>query len=241
MHIPSQSNNTSQSKGKIKNSQAGFTLVELLVVLIIFIIIGFMSFFRYKSNEYKAYLDGLANDITLSIRQAQVYATAVRQYHPPAPTSPTFDVAYGVAFGNSSGESDGYIFFAKLPESNNGVITYAAGFDLYQPGAGFLYNTCLASDGCIQRTVFRKNYQITSGTLGMCDSTISTFACDNRIISHLTVMFRKGSSTPVIVDDVDALTPRSYAQIRIFGPGNKDYRTIKIHSDGTTEVEKGTN
>ena len=56
-----------------KNNEQGFTLIEFIVVLVIFSIMSGTSLFNY--NEYRNNIEttNVAQDIALTIRQAQVY------------------------------------------------------------------------------------------------------------------------------------------------------------------------
>jgi prepilin-type N-terminal cleavage/methylation domain-containing protein len=70
-----------------------FTLMELLVVTGIIVIISALLLVNHNQFGGRALLENLAYDVGLSIRQAQVYGIAVRQYG-----SGNFDVGYGMYF-----------------------------------------------------------------------------------------------------------------------------------------------
>ena len=57
----------------------GFTLIELMVTLAIFTIMTSVIMANYPGFNNKIALEVLAQDIALSIRQAQVYGISVRQ------------------------------------------------------------------------------------------------------------------------------------------------------------------
>lgn len=88
------------------------TLVELIVVLIIFVIVTGLTIFDYKNFRTNISIQNLANDISLSIRKAQSYAIGARV------TGATFNNGYGVHFtsnpiaaGILSGSSKSFIIF----------------------------------------------------------------------------------------------------------------------------------
>jgi prepilin-type N-terminal cleavage/methylation domain-containing protein len=89
-------------------SGKGFTLVELLVVLAIITIITAVFLLQQRRFDSSTLLRSLAYSIALSLRQAQVYGTSVRQF------GSSFSYSYGVYFsGNSS-----YILFADANGDN---------------------------------------------------------------------------------------------------------------------------
>jgi prepilin-type N-terminal cleavage/methylation domain-containing protein len=70
----------------------GFTLIELMVVLTIFIIVTTMVVFDYGSYRSEASIANLTSDISLSIRRAQSYAIGAQNL------SSNFSYGYGVHF-----------------------------------------------------------------------------------------------------------------------------------------------
>lgn len=109
---------------------AGFTLVELLVVISIFAIISAVILF--KNNEFNGHiiLSNLAYDVALSIREAQVYGLSVRE---ATPGSGSFDYAYGIHF--SVDEPD--VYYQFLDTDGNNRMT----------GAGEVLNTYRLRNG----------------------------------------------------------------------------------------------
>ena len=84
--------------------QSGFTLIELLVVIALITIITAVFLFQQRRFDSSTLLRSLAYNIALSIRQAQVYGTSVREF------SGLFDYSYGVYFSNAGS----YILFADV-------------------------------------------------------------------------------------------------------------------------------
>ena len=100
---------------KIKNN-AGMTLIELLVVLSIFIILTSITIFDYGSFRSSISIKNLADDIALSIRKAQSYATGVY-------SDSNFISGYGVHFTTNTdttnklaGSNKSFVIFNDLPQ-----------------------------------------------------------------------------------------------------------------------------
>ncbi len=95
----------------------GFTLTEMLVSIGIMLLITgvvLLSQGKYSSNIS---LTNLANDISLSIRQAQIYGVSVKEL---STGSGDFSSAYGVDFNTTvSGSNTAYIFFADRGTPKN--------------------------------------------------------------------------------------------------------------------------
>lgn len=88
----------------------GFTLVEMLVSVSIVTIILSVLLFNQSIYTDVASINNLADDISLSIAQAQAYGIGVREL---TPGSADFTGAYGVAFRViDPGEEKAYILFA---------------------------------------------------------------------------------------------------------------------------------
>lgn len=98
-----------QSKNNKIN--AGFTLIEMVVVLTIFSFIAITLFVKNSEFSSKVLLTNLAYEVALSIRQAQVYGLSARELNPG---SNQFNIGYGVNF-NANTQTN-YIFFADIDD-----------------------------------------------------------------------------------------------------------------------------
>jgi len=110
--------NKKSIKNKISKNK-GVTLIELLVVISIFTIITGISIFNYNNFNSYTSIQNLADDIALTIREAQSYAIGVRA------SDNIFDTGFGVHFSiNSnpdspySGSNDSFILFSDIDDNN---------------------------------------------------------------------------------------------------------------------------
>lgn len=106
-------------KKRDSTKQAGFTLIELIVsigIMLVIISTVAMSQSGYSSG---AALKNAANDISLSLRQAQVYGISVREF---STGTADFSAAFGIDFRlpGASGANNAYILFGDLG-AHNGV------------------------------------------------------------------------------------------------------------------------
>ena len=100
-----------------KSSERAFTLVELLVSVAIFTLITTVAVFNNAQFNGNVILTNLAYEVALSVRQAQVYGTTVKQS-----SSNTFDAGYGINFDTVTPAA--YILFEDKPTPDK---TYNAG------------------------------------------------------------------------------------------------------------------
>ena len=82
--------------------QKGFTLIEMMVVLAIFLLISGITLANYPAFNSRVSISTLANGIAVSIREAQVYGVSVKN----ATTSALgLYPSYGVYFNTAAGFS----------------------------------------------------------------------------------------------------------------------------------------
>lgn len=137
---------------KFKGNQKGFSLVELIVSLSI--VTALISVIVMSQSSYldSAALGNLADEIGLTLSQAQAYGIAVRQV---APSTEDFSAAYGLTMSLlGSGSPTAYLFFVdKDPDGPGGSGvpngSYDGTWDCITGGA----NECLE-----KKNILRGNY-----------------------------------------------------------------------------------
>ena len=97
----------------------GFTLIEMMIVLGIFVLITTLLLSNQKKFGTNIEVTNLAYDVALSIRQTQTYGLAVKN---SGLASADFTSAYGIHF-DSSTPSQYIIFFDRL-DPNSGTRNY---------------------------------------------------------------------------------------------------------------------
>lgn len=90
-----------------KKHQKGFSLVELVASVAIFLVITTIILVKHSDFSGTLLVENLAYDIALSVRKAQVFGLSVREF---TAGSNEFNVGYGVHFDSVSNNT--YIFFA---------------------------------------------------------------------------------------------------------------------------------
>ena len=106
-----------QKKEKLKIAR-GFTLIEMMVAISIFIIITMVVMFNFSGFNGSLIVTNAAYDVAMAVREAQVYGMSVKG----SGSSSSFSRAYGIHFetGANSGK---FIIF----NDTNGDSLYSAG------------------------------------------------------------------------------------------------------------------
>lgn len=124
-------------------AQRGFTLIELMVVTIIVLIITATLLFRQSSFSSTTLLRSLSYSVALSVRQAQVFGTSVRE---SSIGSTNFAPAYGLYF--SAGSPSSYILFADL--NNNAQYDSGEDTQVFRVSRGYsINNACAVISGVL--------------------------------------------------------------------------------------------
>src|ERR1035437_2774751 len=205
---------------KIKlNKKAGFTLVELLITITMFVIITGVVLVNSNTFDNSVLLHNFAYDVALTIKQAQSYGVNVREN-----SSGSFNYDYGVYFDLTQSNVN-YVLFNNTPDVNNNYNK--------------IYNdpitTCSASGECIQKYTIRKGTFIQSICVG--DSELT---CDPTV-KQLSILFHRPKLDAYIYinnvytgNDTDL---KSYAKI-IFAATNGATSTVVVTSVGQIYIKK---
>lgn len=138
-----------QQQSSLPRSQAGLTLIELIVVLAIVAVVSGVIMFNYANFRGSTTLRGLSQDMALTIRKAQTYATSVQAINTGSSTIsfPAFGISFSLDGDTASDVGDTsrkqFVLFADIP--NGGGSTdgmYTNGGTCGAPDSG---NECLES------------------------------------------------------------------------------------------------
>jgi prepilin-type N-terminal cleavage/methylation domain-containing protein len=90
----------------------GFSLVELIIVIAIFLVITMVVVFNQNRFSSDISISNISYQIALQIRQAQVFGTLVRDSGVEQSVPTDFDLGYGVNFFKNTDSSIGFSIFA---------------------------------------------------------------------------------------------------------------------------------
>ncbi|MFA6338439.1 MAG: type II secretion system protein [Candidatus Paceibacterota bacterium] len=120
--------------------KSGFSLIELLVVLGIFIVLTSLTIYKYSQFNSNLTVTNLAYEIALTAREAQVYGLGVKNVNP---SLSSFQIGYGVSFSKNTtslvpGQASSFILFADV--NKNGK---------YESGTDSLIDTFTLREGVV--------------------------------------------------------------------------------------------
>jgi len=117
-------NNMKAISYKLKaKSCLGFTIIELIVSMIIFSMMTAVVLANYPAFRQKIFLKTKAQEIALTIRQAQAYALGVKWFGGVFP-------GYGVKFSQTP--TNIFVFFADINNNGTGNNLYDGSSELVQ-------------------------------------------------------------------------------------------------------------
>ena len=195
------------------NFERGFTFFELLVSFAIVGILIAIIIPNYGDSNETFSLDHEAKRLSLTIREAQVSATAARE----SPVSPgNFDSAYG-AYLNLSAPTQ-YIYFAD----STGAGVYGSG------------SSCVSASGCISKEVFKSGYTITK----LCANLTADPAILDCTLTELTIAFARPSLGSIIqgVGSSGPIGGYIYAEVTLTSPRGKT-KTVSVWSSGQSYIQ----
>ena len=196
--------------GVSSQDERGFSLIELIVVISIFVLITTITLIKHSAFNSSTVLGSLAYDIALSIRQAQVFGLAVREFKEGG--SATFDTGYGIHFETVLPPLliKSYILFADTDRQFD--YDGAAELDeVFTIGRGnFISDFCATNSSNIEK----------------CSSTGT--------ITYLDIIFDRPDPEAIIKTNLSEIYGSAHI---IVSSSNGTLRTIRVLSTGQISVE----
>ena len=214
-----------------RNLNKGFTLVELLITISIFVILTGVVLFSQSKFNSSILLTNLAYDTAVTLRQAQTYGINIKEFNTGSGAGKFSP--YGVHFDKSALNS--FILFADLDDINsdgrpegNGVYDGAT-------------STCQAKsvdpsvkDGCVNRyNIKQGNYivDLCKGDVALGIKTCSS----NESINKLDIVFKRPDPDAHMRSDT-ATNPEYTIATIILGNPDQSVRKVRVRSNGLIEV-----
>lgn len=197
--------------------KGGFTIVELMVSVGLMLVLTTVIAFNQSRYTSGAELKNLANNLGLSLRQAQIYGISVKAFSPEG----GFNAGYGAAFNLSVaplGDDQAYIFFADKAPTKNSV--YDDNF------------SCPTNSECLDKVSLGANNRIND--LCTIDNLGDDLDCS---ATRLDITFtRPAIEAKIVVNgDVAGAEAVKGARIELVSPDGK-FNSVLIYVTGQISV-----
>ena len=212
------------NKKTIPKLVSGFTLVELLVTISIFVIITGVVLFNSKNFDNTVLLRDFTYDVALTIKQAQSYGVNVKES-----SLSTFDSSYGVYFDLNQIATN-FVLFNDL---GNGI---GGDPDKIYNNIDSVKSCPIDNPECIQKYSMKNGTHIQSVCAGSDETDCDGLGATNR----LSILFQRPRLNALIYkikDDGQISTAQSYAKI-ILSSVDGITSTVVITSEGQIYVKK---
>lgn len=220
------------SKNYKNKYKRGVTLIELMVVIVIFMILTGITIFSYGKFNSSMSIQNLADDVSLAIRRAQGYAIGVKNY------GTGFATGYGVHFSANGanisslykGSTKSFILFADLSD------------DKSYDDAG-ICGTLSQTNECLEILSITSADQIS-----LISYTSSGVQNDAPLSSSLDIMFKRPTPEPYFcyrvnyasnpTGNCDSISSTiSSIRIKVISPNNlNSYKIITVSNNGQISV-----
>ena len=223
---------------KNRQKNKGFTLVEMIMVIGIFIFLTAITVFNYGDFNSDVTLTNLAYEVALEIRQAQTYALGVRAAGIDSGLSgrSEFEKPFGVYF-NIVANNQAMVSFADSNDQPNRVC------DLNRVDPG---GTSCSVNGCddtdvnechqfstLTRGIFFDRACISDSADPIILSGGSAGSCNGDLVDELNITFKRPNPTAII--NGDGAVGKHAGIVLESSKGSK--RAVIIRSTGQISVE----
>lgn len=212
-----------------KQLNDGFTLIELIVVMAIFAIVATILLFNFSGFDTSVAVRNLSEEIGLSVRQAQSYATSVHSLTGTNGTESDMFPAYGISFSVApttavdSPSPTSFVLFADVSPDGSGKTD-----DMYENN-GTCGNPTTGAE-CLETFGIQSGDAITS----LCYAQTGAPTCLTKS-GTVNVVFRRPSPDAEIYV-VGTSQPQSYVYVTVTSPKGVSH-VIKIYETGQIGVE----
>jgi prepilin-type N-terminal cleavage/methylation domain-containing protein len=209
-----------------RNLKAGFTLVELLVTITIFVLLTGVVLFSQSKFNSTILLTNLAYDTALTIRQAQTYGINIKEFNTGSQGQ---FVPYGVHFDLTAPAS--FILFANLDydfanETDDGI------YDRISINPGISLASCQTENGCVNRYSIKRGNTISD----LCVDKTGTTDGDCSTPTSLDIVFKRPNPDAFIRINNGGTTYND-ATIVLKGADGVSIRKVFVQSNGLIEIK----
>ncbi len=204
---------------RVRNSRAGFTLIELVVTMGIMALITGVTLANHSKFGGQVMLRNLAYELALVVREAQTYGVSVRKIDRASITD--FESGYGIHF-NANNKLQ-YVMFADTHKESGTIIR----------GQDGMRNTTLED---VNTYIIGRGYKINKLCAGSASSPTCMDVCDS-CSGTLDILFKRPEPDAAIrLNGVENVLYER-AEIELISPRDDTMRVL-IEVSGQISVIK---
>jgi prepilin-type N-terminal cleavage/methylation domain-containing protein len=192
----------------------GFTLAEIMVSIAIVVMIMSVVLFGYRSYDDSIILSSAAQEMAISIRQAQSYGVSVKQV-----VGGDFNTSYGISF-NLSNPGSYYIFADK---NNNGKYDGDV--------------NCSSGTECVEKDDLKNAVGLSS----FCSTDLGgTETCPAQGVQSVSILFKRPDTDAYIYtfNSSGTMISGSYVSVKIvFSTRSGQQSNVSVNSIGQVTVK----
>ncbi len=225
-----------------KNKNNGFSLIELMVTISIFLLITTVTMVNYPRFSNKLSLDLLAQDVALSFRQAQIFGSSVFGAKGISGQATTFG-AYGVHFDAPIPNQPVYTYLLFADIGNSSHSTYRE-YDGPPADANVLCGSPVSGAECLEKFLVTGRNKVVALCANFIDSETLPAArvarCKANPLSSIDVVFvRPNLDAKIAAATVGGQVTSAISNIGIVmeSPGGDYDKTVVVWKTGQISVE----
>jgi prepilin-type N-terminal cleavage/methylation domain-containing protein len=201
--------------GLSRSKLRGFTLIEMMVVISIFVIITGVVLANVPSFRNKTSLDLVAEEVALAIRQTQVYGIGTKTFSQSATSFPS----YGAYFSPGL-LPNGFILFGDTQPAGPPL-----GDNHYNSGVNC---QIAAGSECLEK------FALTGGIIiDKLQACSDENTCQATALTELDILFQRGAGADAQFNAVPAPSPApALVKVRLKLPANGTCREVLIWKTG---------
>jgi|GEM_PF-1026114 len=183
--------------------QAGVTLIEMIVVVAIIGVVSAVLLFNYSDFSTNVSVRNLSQEIALSVRKAQTYATSVRPIDGTQLQSSSTFPGYGISFSTDTSTSNKilasnkqFVLFADIPIGDKVDARYGPDYDQTCGAPSNASNECIETFGI---TSSDRIVAICTGTDGSYSTVSVPLPKDCKGSGTVNITFKRPSPDATIM------------------------------------------
>lgn len=215
-----------------KQISRGFTIAEMGIVVIIFIILTSVIIFRYGDFNSSILVSNMAYEVAITTRQAQVFGLGARGYKSGSVSEFIYPYGLFINMNDNEGADEGTTkkFALFIDRSEQGDAGYGQCNMANDTGAC----SCLPGDEC--QEMYRMQRDIAVSDIKVEARNFD--GCEADTVDRLAVTFKRPNPEALITWQTVGLSGYDFVQIEVSDRSRQNIAYVLIRESGQISVSK---